>query len=79
MHKSVIRLIIYFCGSGVIFYAEKKLIISQKIQIIFNASFLYVWHIFDKSWTMPNERLVCIITDSFELINERGKCNINVI
>lgn len=25
MYKSVIRLIIYFCGLGVIFYVEKKI------------------------------------------------------
>lgn len=34
---------------------------------------------FDKSWIMFNEWLVCIIIDLFELINEWGKCNINVI
>lgn len=51
MHKSVIRLIIYFCGSCVIFYAKKKkiiiIIISERIKIIFYVSFLYAWHIFN--------------------------------
>lgn len=49
MHKSVIRLIIFFCGSCVIFYAKKKIIIiiSERIKIIFYVSFLYAWHIFN--------------------------------
>lgn len=48
MQKNVIRLIIYFCGLYVMFYGEKKLKVTR-IKIIFYVSFLYAWHIFNRS------------------------------